>query len=109
MDDTAVKGGRRPICFAILRYSVASDARRGSLTLVRISVSARLAYGCGLPSPSTPRIAGSLVPRLARNLTPAELTHDPVGPRPLSHSVALGQHQPLEALTALHRAGGSIG
>src|SRR6266446_8230022 len=36
-----------PICFAILRYSVASDAQR---------------------TESTPRVAGSLVPRLARNL-----------------------------------------
>ena len=56
--------------FAILHCSVAREGQRGSLTRVLISVSARLACGCGLPNPSTPRWAPVLVPRLARNSTP---------------------------------------
>ena len=52
----ALAGGTGPICVAILRYSVARDAQR---------------------TESTPRVAGSLVPRLARNLTqyPGQVTH----------------------------------
>jgi len=53
------------MCFAILRYSVARDAQRGSLPNFPDLLASPPVE---LARRSTPRVAGSLVPRLARNL-----------------------------------------
>src|SRR2546425_3674947 len=63
-----MRSPRLRLRLAVPRYSVARDAHRGSLTLAR-TLDSLASPPAQLAKRSTPRVAGSLVPHLARNLT----------------------------------------
>ena len=93
-DRCQTKAGTGSICFArstqpsprgraaqleLPRCERPGSPQRGSLTLARVSISARLA-SAALAQPRTPRAARALAPRLARNLPQCQGQIDPLRP-----------------------------
>src|SRR2546427_1172424 len=71
-----MRSPRLRLRLAVPRYSVARDAQRGSLTLAR-TLDSLASPPVELAKRSTPRVAGSVVPHLARNLPPYREPNSP--------------------------------